>query len=826
MGGRRLVLAVLVGLAGVLVLAPTARAAFHEILIREVYPGSLAQPDSDYVVLQMYVGGQQFVAGHALTTYTAAGAQSGTFTFPDSLSNGASQQTILVGDTGVDGAFGVAPDLANASFALDPTGGAVCWAGSFDCAAWGAFAGSTPSASGSPADPLGIPNGMALRRTIEPGCPTLLQAADDTNNSADDFLDATPQPRNNASAIAEKACTGPTTTIDSKPANPTKATSASFAYHASQAGASFECRLDGAAFAGCDSDGIDYAGPLTDSTHTFQVRAKSEAGFLGAAVSYTWRVDTAAPTATITAKPANPSPGASASFSFNSSESGSSFQCSLAAGAAADDFSACTSPKIYSSLADSEYTFKVRATDAATNQGTAAVYEWTVDNSLVDETPPDTLIDSAPPDPSESSTAAFTYHSTEPGSSFECKLDGASFTACLVSGVTYTDLGNGSHTFQVRATDASQNVDLTPAGHTFVVAVPVTQPPITTPPATSPSVGSAPPSTSTPSTTRKKRPRRKRCRPARNSHSAHSHHLRRSGKRCKRGKKRNRATASTFHLVMLREIYPGSSASLSAEYVELQMHASGQEFVKGHKVDFFDKAGDSLGSAVFDADVARGSTQSTIVIASPEAESQFGFTADQGMTGGKLDPTGGAVCWEALDCVSWGSFSGPLVSPAGSPADLSGIPDGMALRRTIAPGCPTLLEGSDDRNDSAADFADAFPAPRPNAVTPSERACAGPGAGYPGQGGGATNGRPQTRLGRKPAKRTLDRTPTFGFSSNRAGSTFLCNLDGRPFKRCRSPFTSSRLGFGMHVFRVKARAPGGLIDRSAATWRFQVIPHG
>ena len=90
---------------------------------------------------------------------------------------------------------------------------------------------------------------------------------------------------------------------------------------------------------------------------------------------------------------------------------------------------------------------------------------------------------------------------------------------------------------------------------------------------------------------------------------------------------------STFHLIMLREIYPGSIVNPNAEYVELQMYASGQELVKGHKVDFFDDAGTSLGSVVFDADVARGSTQSTIVIASPEAESQFGFTADKGMLG-------------------------------------------------------------------------------------------------------------------------------------------------------------------------------------------------
>jgi len=67
MGGRRFLCAALVGLAGGLALAPAASASFHEISIREVYPGSLAQPDSDYVELQMYFGGQQFVKSQKLT---------------------------------------------------------------------------------------------------------------------------------------------------------------------------------------------------------------------------------------------------------------------------------------------------------------------------------------------------------------------------------------------------------------------------------------------------------------------------------------------------------------------------------------------------------------------------------------------------------------------------------------------------------------------------------------------------------------------------------------------------------------------------------------
>lgn len=290
------------------------------------------------------------------------------------------------------------------------------------------------------------------------------------------------------------------------------------------------------------------------------------------------------------------------------------------------------------------------------------------------------------------------------------------------------------------------------------------------------------------------------------------------------------AAEATFHLISIREVYPGSASGPEAEYVELQMYASGQQFVAGHSIDLLDAGGTKVGSATFGADVSSGGNQSTLLAATSAAESQFGIVADAGMPPGFLDPAGGAVCWESLDCVAWGGFHAAAPSATGSPADPIGIPDGMALRRTIARACPTLLEAVDDTNDSAADFPDTFPAPRPNSVAPSEHACSSqspagggsPTAGSGGQGGRAAH-RPQTRIRRRPGRVTRDRTPTFRFTSSRAGSRFLCKLDRFRFKRCRSPYTPRRLRFGRHVFRVKAQAPGGATDRSPATWRFRVV---
>lgn len=283
--------------------------------------------------------------------------------------------------------------------------------------------------------------------------------------------------------------------------------------------------------------------------------------------------------------------------------------------------------------------------------------------------------------------------------------------------------------------------------------------------------------------------------------------------------------SASFHLISIRELYTGFAANPAVEYVELQMYADGQEFVQGHSVRTYDAAGVLRQANTFPGDVLRGSNQSTIVMATPEAEAAFNIAADAVLSpSDQLSPTGGAVCWDFLDCVAWGNFNGSLPSPAGAPALPSGIPAEMALRRTIAPGCPTLLEAGDDRDDSATDFSAVFPAPRPNAVAPSEHACssASPGT-LPGPG---SAGPPQTRLRHKPPRKTRDRTPTFRFQSNEPGSSFQCKLDGKPFKLCHSPFTTKALSFGRHTFKVRARDASGQVDPSPASCTFRIVAKG
>ena len=501
LGGRtraRLALPLLAVLAAMGAASP-AQASFHLIKVREVFPGTTANPESDYVELQMYAAAQNLVNLGDLEVLNSTGTVTSHFSPGGTVAHSANQSTVLIANTSFASQFpSVTPDFTDAGLDLDLAGGAVCWPQNEppfdDCASWGNFSGqgSLPS-PGDTAPAVAIPNGMALRRTISPGCSTLLEDADDTNKSSVDFSAQTPNPRNNATTPNEHECAAlPNTAIDAKPANPTKATVASFTYHAIPAAeAEFECRLDGAPFASCPATGIEYAGPLSATSHSFEVRAVNSAGADSTPAASTWTVDTTAPIATIQAHPADPSPGTSAAFKYQSNEVSSKFECSLSSDVNPPAFASCpTTGKTYTGLADGEYSFEVRAIDAATNQGAPASFEWTVDNSLADLTPPETTLLSKPPDPSESSTASFTYGSNEPGSSFECGIDGGAFAGCPAAGISYAGLGDGPHAFQVRAVDASGNVDPSPAGYSFqIVASPA---PLAPPPLASPPLPAAP----------------------------------------------------------------------------------------------------------------------------------------------------------------------------------------------------------------------------------------------------------------------------------------------------------------------------------------------
>lgn len=237
--------------------------------------------------------------------------------------------------------------------------------------------------------------------------------------------------------------TGPTVTITSGPSGTTADTSATLAFTASEAGSTFECRLDGGAWASCTSP-RSY-GSLGDGAHTFSVRATDAVGNTGAAATRSWTIDASGPTVSITSGPSGLVASADAAFQFTA-EAGSTFECRLDSGA----WAGCSSPRSYAGLAQGDHTFRVRATDGLGNTGAEASRSWTVDT-----VGPTVSITSGPSGTVASTSGSFSF-SSEAGATFECRLDTGAWGSCS-SPRAYSSLAQGAHTFRVRATDAVGN---------------------------------------------------------------------------------------------------------------------------------------------------------------------------------------------------------------------------------------------------------------------------------------------------------------------------------------------------------------------------------
>jgi cysteine-rich repeat protein len=186
----------------VLALAAPARASFHLMKIKEVFPGTVVSPNAQYVMIQSYAAGQNFLGSHKIHVYDAAGVEvSGSpFTFPGTVANGPDQMEVLIATPEAASLFTITADLPMTAV-LPLTGGKVCY-DAIDCVAWGSYHGSTAGV-GTPFNaPVGLVLGQAMRRRLDICMgPTTLESCDDTGDSANDFVFATPAPKNDAGTL-------------------------------------------------------------------------------------------------------------------------------------------------------------------------------------------------------------------------------------------------------------------------------------------------------------------------------------------------------------------------------------------------------------------------------------------------------------------------------------------------------------------------------------------------------------------------------------------------------------------------------------------------
>jgi hypothetical protein len=237
--------------------------------------------------------------------------------------------------------------------------------------------------------------------------------------------------------------TPPTTTITSGPPEGATASSrnVTITFSSSEPGTVFSCKLDAGNFGLCSSPYT--RSNLDNGQHTFQVRARDEAGNVGTPATRTWRIGLA-----ITGGPSSQSPTSDTtpSFTFTSPDSGA-FTCNIDTA----PFESCTSPYTSPPLTDGSHTFTVQqGTDTASRQ-------FSVDTSA-----PGMAITSGPANGSATNdpTPTFRLSSTESGSTFRCRYEDDNFTPCSGprSDTPSRKLADGTQKFRVRAVDRARNM--------------------------------------------------------------------------------------------------------------------------------------------------------------------------------------------------------------------------------------------------------------------------------------------------------------------------------------------------------------------------------
>jgi hypothetical protein len=307
--------------------------------------------------------------------------------------------------------------------------------------------------------------------------------------------DASPATRSFTVDTTTPDTTAPDTTITSGPTATTTSTSASFAFTSSEAGSTFECKLDAGGYAACTSPKA-YSG-LSTGSHTFSVRATDAAGNLDASpASQTWTIQSAPvdhqPTAAYTYAPASPTAGHAVSFDASASTCDDApctytWEDDGTDGPAGAQWPLGTGKAVSFTFQDAGVK-NVRVTVADADGDTATTMQPVTVAAAApppDTTAPNTTIGSGPSGPTSDNTPTFAFTATESGSTFQCRVDSGSWTTCA-SPWTTTTLADGAHSVAVRATDAAGNADASPATRSFTVD---TQAPNT-------AIGSAPPAVS------------------------------------------------------------------------------------------------------------------------------------------------------------------------------------------------------------------------------------------------------------------------------------------------------------------------------------------
>ena len=572
---------------------------------------------------------------------------------------------------------------------------------------------------------------------------------------------------------------------------------------------------------------------LPDGEYLFEVIAVNEFGIAGE-IPAEWSFEVAnAPDTTIVGGPPAVTASRNAAIAFVSSEPSAeaTFECSLDG----DAFSECLSPFIVPDPTEyvppdclpgtesnaagdacvmslGTHTFLVPAVDIDGNiDPTPASFTWTV----IEGTPPETTIDAGPGSSTTSTSATFTFSSSEAGSTFRCSLDAASLAAC-VSPTTYTGLSLGNHQFSVVATDADGSPDATPAIYTWTIGAPDT-----TDPETTIDLGPA----------------------ALTNHTDAAFRF-------------SAEPGATYAC----RLDGGAWVHCSSPIGYLDLVAGDHTFA----VRATDAAGNVDDTPAIYAWTVDGSRPETSITDRPADPSSGGFVSF-GLAGSDDISAAADLDFECrLDDAPWvdcadpksyinlvnGShtFSVRAIDEAGNtdltPAAYTWLVDNAAPETTITGG-PASTVASTDASiaftaEAGADFECKLDdGAWADCTSPATYADLGAGdhtfavraidaAGNvdasPATRAWTVDLPPDTTIDAGPSGDTAADTATFRFSSNEPGASFECALDEDSFSSCTSPLELTGLSVGPHELLVRAKDGAGNVDATPASRTWTVLP--
>jgi hypothetical protein len=227
-------------------------------------------------------------------------------------------------------------------------------------------------------------------------------------------------------------------TITAHPSSRTADSTPSISFESELSSPEFVCSI-----AGTEPCTSPYTVPasLPDGNYVFEVEVVGEAP----PASFAFTVDTEAPVITITKRPSTPTSDPTPEFAFSTNEP-ASFTCAVDNGSAQP----CTSPLALEALKDGPHSLTIKATDQVGNSSQKVIpFE-------VDTVAPGPVITETPPALSTDRRPSFAFSATEPVA-FTCSIDDNIPLPCASPFEVPDPLFDGSHSFEVLATDLAGN---------------------------------------------------------------------------------------------------------------------------------------------------------------------------------------------------------------------------------------------------------------------------------------------------------------------------------------------------------------------------------